>query len=445
MAVNRRYGPSTDGKPADKTTDFVHTKLSMPTDPDSFSPGSTFKVFTLIAAIEQGLPLSTTFNAPACYESAIYVNPPGNNCPEDPSGTGFRNAGDSEAGVFSLTTATWDSVNTYFIQLEERVGVLKVAEMARRLGVTSYRLRPYGEDDKGGVSDGEGSLTLGSHEASTLDMATAYATLAARGLRCYPRPVLSVTGGGRPVSYGAPEPCRQVVRPEVADTVSSVLQGVINRGTAARNGPIGRPAAGKTGTAENHSDAWFVGYVPQVAAAVTVADPRGTTKYPLQVSPYPPEGVPVPGWDARRPVFGGDLPTQIWARTMRDVLARENIPAVPLPPPDDTQPATSKVGVPDVVGQGLRAALVTLRGAGLSAHVGVAGGRGRRGTVVRTDPPPGAQVELGSSVTLFVARSGQGAQPLPAWAPPRRGAAGGTPFPLPAGPPILVTAGGTGR
>jgi len=178
-------------------------------------------------------------------------------------------------GGGDLTLATWQSVNTFYIQLEEQVGILNVAAMARTLGIPAARLAKVGPND--------GSLTLGTEVVSPLDMATAYATLAARGLRCDPRPVTSITSPtGQPVAYTRPGRCRQVIDPAVADTVTSVLEGVLTNGTGYPNAAtIGRPAAGKTGTNEGFSSAWFVGYTPQLSAAVELGDPRGGPTHPL--------------------------------------------------------------------------------------------------------------------------------------------------------------------
>ena len=97
-------------------------------------------------------------------------------------------------------------MNTYFVQLEKKVGMPKVRDMAQRLGVRSPSL----DGDAALV----GSLTLGSREVSPLDMATAYSTIAAHGLRCYPKPVLSmVTSTGKPVAYSGPPKCQQVLKP----------------------------------------------------------------------------------------------------------------------------------------------------------------------------------------------------------------------------------------
>lgn len=315
MAVNRVYGPTTDKKPVQTTADRVHTKLNYAVLP--FQAGSTYKLFTLAAALDSGIPLSTTFNSPNCYHSRVFQNP---------GGTCFHNAGDSEAGVFSMTQATADSVNTYFIQLEEKVGVLKARDMAKRLGVTTPLLDQVPAD--------QGSFTLGTTVTSPIQMATAYATIAAHGTRCMPKPVLDMTERNAKSPYTGPGgQCQQVLDPRIADTISNVLETVITSGTAARNGPIGRPAAGKTGTTEDNQSAWFIGYVPQLAAAVWVGDSRNPQQYPLHYSASTPEGVDVPGWGGGT-VFGGDLPTLAWSRAMRAATA--NLPVEQFPPPDQS-------------------------------------------------------------------------------------------------------------
>src|SRR6185437_3360511 len=105
----------------------------------------------------------------------------------------------------------------------------------------------------------------------------------------------------------------------------NLLEGPIAYGTAANNGQIGRPSAGKTGTTDNHYDAWFDGFIPQLAAAVWVGDGRSPTKYPLAVTATTPNGVDgIPIWPQYQEVFGGDLPTMIWANFMR--AASVNLP-----------------------------------------------------------------------------------------------------------------------
>jgi membrane peptidoglycan carboxypeptidase len=425
LAVNRAYGETADGQAPATTTDFVHTKEIYPTKETSFSPGSTFKTFALAAALEQHLPLTTTFMAPQCYKSGVFPNPQPKDC--------YSNADPNEAGFFSLTTATWHSVNTYYIQLAEKVGILKIAEMARRLGVTSCRvqeqqsnLRPDSPcHEIEGIGRVDGSSVIGSNEISTLDLATAYATIAARGRRCDPRFILSITqrvgGSDRPLPFSHPAGCQQVLDPQIADTVSAVLQGVITSGTAAANGQIGRPAAGKTGTAEDFSAASFVGYIPQLATAVTLADPRGPATHTLRNVLGDPH------------VYGGDFPTQIWARTMTRTIAGFNLPVQPLPLPDTTQPQVPKKVVPDVRGQTAELAQYFLSTQGFNVTMQPVIDPGPVGIVLGTSPQAGTEIALDQPVTLFVSggltatiqQPGTGQPPGPLVLDPGRGRGGG--------------------
>nr|MDT0664690.1 penicillin-binding transpeptidase domain-containing protein [Micromonospora sp. DSM 115978] len=151
-----------------------------------------------------------------------------------------------------------------------------VVDMAVRLGGPADRLDHVGPND--------GSLTIGSIPISPLDMANSYATLAAHGLRCAPRGLIDIhDSSGGVVIAPQPSTCEQTVSPEVADSVTAVLARVITSGTGYPNAyRIGRPAAGKTGTTDNYSSAWFVGYTPQMASAVVVADPVAPVDNPLR-------------------------------------------------------------------------------------------------------------------------------------------------------------------
>jgi len=309
MAVSRDYGTAPG-----------QTTVALPTQP-AFGPGSTFKAFTLTAALAQGLPLSTSYFAPACYVPTTFtIGTTSGRNPGDPNAgcaDGFANADPAEAATYAIPQATWQSVNTFYIQLEEQVGILNVAAMARTLGIPAARLAKVGPND--------GSLTLGTEVVSPLDMATAYATLAARGLRCDPRPLTAITPPtGQPVAFTAPAACHQVIDPAVADTVTSVLEGVLTSGTGYPNAAmIGRPAAGKTGTNEAFSSAWFVGYTPQLAAAVELGDPRGGPTHPLTDITI--------GGQSYAHVYGGDIPALIWGRTMYSALTDQPYAELPVP------------------------------------------------------------------------------------------------------------------
>ncbi|WP_416211281.1 penicillin-binding protein [Frankia sp. Cas3] len=407
LAVNRVYGPSSDGLAPDRTTDFTHTKQIIPLEETSFSPGSTFKVFTLAAAIEKGMPLGTTYYSPVCYHSNVFNNPRAEGSTRASPADCFGNADPTEAGLYSMTTATWHSVNTYYIQLAENVGIQNTAEMARRLGVTSCRVQDQTPTlsqrcPSGGIGSRDGSAVLGSNEISTMDLATAYATLAARGVRCDPQPFESITqrvgGTDRPVTYTTPQACRQVLAPDVADKVTSVLEGVILHGTGAKNAQIGRPAAGKTGTAQGFSTASFAGYIPQLSVAVTLADPRSPTTYPLR------------NVQGLNQVYGGDLPAAAWARTMRGTIDGLNLPVAAMPAPDDSEPNPPKEMLPDVVGQNVLLARVLLTAQGFRVTVQQVDNPAAAGTVLAMNPSGGQDVEAGSNVVLMVSQ-GPDSQP----------------------------------
>ncbi len=425
MAINRKYADTTDHLPLYGTVkgkhvesaDHYDTKFNYATAVPGYQPGSTFKLFTIAAALENGIPTSTTFNSPACIYLANFEgrNPTGLNrqCPSDtpgvvaPFGEGYANAGDSEAGTFNMAAATAQSVNTYFVQLEKKVGIRKVRDMAQRLGVRSPTLN----------GDGAiiGSLTLGAKEVNPLDMATAYATVAAHGLRCWPKPFLDMRDrDGKPVTYSGPGKCEQVLAPNIADTITSMLQGVITGGTAWANGQIGRPAAGKTGTTDNHYSAWFVGFIPQLVTAVWVGDSRNPTLYPMQYGPTTPDGTIVGGVQQGL-VFGGDLPTRVWASTMR--AASANLPVENFAGPDLSLQFGPSTTVPNVAGLDLATASAQLASAGFSPVDGGPVSSGAPfGTVAYTTPSGGFSVPQGSPVTIFTS-SGYVPPPAPAQQP----------------------------
>ena len=266
-----------------------------------FQAGSTFKVFVLAKALEQGIDLDLELTAPRVYRTTDNGKP-----------YEVHNALDSESGRFTLEQATWLSVNTWYMQLQERTGVQGPAELAEAMGV-----RRVGGEPLHRVP----SFTLGTNEVSPLAMAGAYATLAARGEHCPPYAVVAVEQPRYVGEGGAPAPhvardveaprCRRVLPQRVADTVTQVLRGVIHRGTGTAADP-GRPAAGKTGTVQDFSAAWFTGYTPDLAAAVWLGDPRGGFRHPLR-------HVEIDGTTYPR-VFGGGVPAQTWRALVRGAL-----------------------------------------------------------------------------------------------------------------------------
>ncbi|WP_052711289.1 transglycosylase domain-containing protein [Pseudofrankia sp. DC12] len=328
MAENRNFGDDTAQN---------QTKINLVTDAvkgGGFEPGSAFKAFTMAAALEQGYGLSTQFYSPSCLNPDTWpeitsIFPKGrSDDPQDTCQQGYSNSSESESGLYDMRNGTWDSVNTYYIQLEAKVGVMNVAAMAERLGIPKTDMSSI-------LGPTFGGLTLSQDtRIAPLDMANAYAVFADGGKYCTPRFVTSAIDSSKENVDIAPKPdCKQVISEGIADTVASVLAGVITNGTGSPNANIGRPAAGKTGTNDNYSSAWFVGFTPQMAAAVALGDPRGS-KYNLA-------GLKADGktWPE---VFGGGLPALIFSRTLKTAL--QGTPVEPLPKADPTVAQGTKGG-----------------------------------------------------------------------------------------------------
>jgi penicillin-binding protein 1A len=266
--------------------------------------GSSFKPFVLATAILHGISLYSSFSGPpsliipdrACY------GPQG---PWD-----VHNYADENGGYMNLLNATANSVNTIFAQLVAKVGPWNVVPVAHRMGITT-KLQPVC------------SITLGTQPVNPLEMTDAYATLAAHGIHHDPQAFELVRAPDGSVIGKLNAPGAQAIPRSVADQVTYALEGVVQHGTGTA-AYFGRPAAGKTGTAENFQDAWFCGYVPQLATCVWVGYPKA--EIPL----YDVEGVGA--------VFGGSLPAEIWHRFMS--TATSGMPALGFPTPQITGAVT---------------------------------------------------------------------------------------------------------
>lgn len=311
MAVNRYFSEQEGAS---------HTKVNLPLGGSSgMQAGSAFKPFVLAAALKQGLPLDTTFNAPGTYTSKVFKNCNGRSCDEFYT---VRNAGDSSAGRHDLVSGTRNSVNTFYLQLLEKTGVEQPAQIAE-----SFGLRQFEDGAPTGRLHRGGSFVLGVNEVSPLAMSAAYAALAARGTYCPPRPVTSIRDEDGSEIPLPPQTCTQVLEPEIVDTMASIMRGTIDGpwSRTARRASIGRPVAGKTGTTNGSKAAWFVGWTPQIAAAVWVGKPV----------PEPLQRITVNGQYYPQ-VYGGSLPAPIWSTIMKQVMAP--VPVADLPPPAISKP-----------------------------------------------------------------------------------------------------------
>jgi penicillin-binding protein 1A len=260
-------------------------------------PGSTFKAFVLTSAIAQGMNPYETY-----YTSAPFTYQP------DPNSEPWQvhTYSNTYAGSSSVASATLRSDNSVFAQLTLDTGPANVAEMAYRLGIRQSKLPIVP------------SLGLGSASISPLEMANAYATLAAGGVHSDPLAITKVVlaDGTVDQSAGWGKPNRTRVIPDwVASEVTKILEENMLAGTAT-GAYFGRPAAAKTGTTEDHADGWLCGYTPQLTTAVWVGYSSG------EIPMYSVHGVAV---------AGGNLPADIWHEFMQGALW--NVRVLDFPPP----------------------------------------------------------------------------------------------------------------
>jgi 1A family penicillin-binding protein len=378
--------------------------------------GSAFKPFALVTALENGILPSETYPAP----SSIVMDDPPCGSPSDPWSV-QNYEGQSFGGSISVEQATISSVNVVYAQLIRDLHPKRVVEVAHRMGIRSH-LRPYC------------SAVLGANEVSTLEMSSAYGTLAAGGYRHPPFAIERIEDALGNVIFETSTVGRRAIDPDVAWTATQILGKVLTDGTGT-GAYIGRPAAGKTGTAQEWRDAWFVGFIPQLTAAVWVGFPQG------QISMVAPR-VRIAH------VTGGSFPAQIWKAFMlalkdripvrgftppsedtvlvpidvrRGCVATESTPEediryirfVPGTQPTDqceyptVAPSPVTIAVPDVVGLSLEDASTILEEEGLVADLSYrADPTAEPDTVLEQDPAPGTEIAPGSVVSLVVSTTG---------------------------------------
>ena len=320
--VNLALGGCPKYPPVDPTTGKVVSDAQIKvraacwTDPTAEIPGggpgrqtgSSFKAYTLAAALEQGIPPTKVYRAPREYAIPNCVKTRYNDCAP------IQNSEGEGGGSKTLKEATAESINTVFVQVEQDAGISNVAEMAKKLGVGGAWYAP----SQHGLT-----YTLGVLDTPPLDMAAAYSVFANRGLRAPASPIFKVVDSqGKVVidNTKSKDNAKRVIDEAVADNETDVLRGVIDHGTGT-GANIGRPAAGKTGTGQGFTNAWFVGYTPTLSTAVWMGNTTG--QGPKQALLHI-KGVPK--------VFGGTIPARTWKAFMSEAL--KNVPIT-----DFSQPA----------------------------------------------------------------------------------------------------------
>jgi len=265
------------------------------------STGSAFKPITLATALDEGASLYSSFYGP----SELYITDPQCATAGGPNGYwDVHNSGDESVGTTNLLGATAGSINTIFAQLIAKAGVRRVQQMAHWMGVTST-----GSDFKPVCA-----MTLGSVGFTPLELTDVYATIASGGIHHAPQAFETVRGPNAKVLGKITPTGKEVLAPNLDAELTYAMEGVITHGTGTA-AYIGRPAAGKTGTAENYQDAWFCGFVPQLATCVWVGYPAGE--------------IPLLNVEGVGQVFGGTLPAQIWRNFMEPAVAPWPVKALP--------------------------------------------------------------------------------------------------------------------
>jgi membrane peptidoglycan carboxypeptidase len=274
--------------------DFVVRQLNDATQSIALA-GSTFKPFALIAALEQGIPLTSMWNGdtPQTF---------------DDLGKPYTvdNYGGEGWGQVDLLTATQHSINTVYVPLGIKAGLDRVVDVARRAGIPeNVALMPTP------------SVSLGVASPHVIDVANAYATFAANGIYSKPYLVAQVIGPNKGVLYEGKAQTQEVFSKEVMADLTYALKSVVNGGTGAAALGLGRPAAGKTGTSQSNASAWFSAYTPNLAASVALF--RDSASESLN------------GIGGLTSVTGGSFPARIWTAFMKGALKDQPVMEFPAP------------------------------------------------------------------------------------------------------------------
>ena len=298
--------------------DFGEMKFNLATQ-GKRQPGSTFKVFALMAALEQGISPYTTFNPNGTVVFDIVGSEPWE--VSNYLGTSY------EVNELSIFEATVKSVNVVYAQIIMRVGAYSVVKIAKDMGITTP-LNPY-------PAIGLGGLTIG---VSPLETCTAFSTIANYGVRHDPVAILKVTDKDGNILQEYEEEKIQVLSAINAYRAIEILQQVMLRGTGTRARLDDRPCAGKTGTTQEAENAWFTGFTPNLAACVWMG--------------YPEENIKMGVIHDMR-VQGGAHPAMIWKLFMEEAI--KNLPVEDfIRPQEDTvsiqitaNPETGEIMIPN--------------------------------------------------------------------------------------------------
>jgi YD repeat-containing protein len=346
--------------------------------------GSAFKPMALVTALEYGAEAGWPITLGTYWDQ---TSPQRIECgyPCSPQGDVWtvRNAGGGGSGIRTLESATYSSINTVYAQVSLATGPANIVEMAHRLGIDSP-LNPVL------------SIALGTQTVSPFEMAAAYSTIANFGEKVEPYLIERIEDAEGNVIFEHEVMREQVIDRSMAAAVVKTLEKVITQGTATRAN-IGRPAAGKTGTAQNFRDVWFMGFIPQYTTAVWSGFPDAAVEL-VDFTVHNDET----GQDQYYSrAFGGTLSAPIWKQFMEYITA--DLPVADFPEDPEGTSAYFRVPtveVPDVSGLSTSEARTEIQRAGLVANITTVASTEPEGTFLGQSPSPGAEISQGKSVTV---------------------------------------------
>jgi len=360
--------------------------------------GSSFKPFALVTALERGSKTGLQISLGSYYDQ---TSPQKLDCGFPCSQQGniwtVRNAGSGGSGLRTLEQATYFSTNTVYAQVSLQVGAENIADTAHRMGIES-------------PLNAVPSIALGTQSVSPLEMASAYSTLANYGERVEKYLIEKIEDENGNIIYEHEVERSRVLDEALTASVVKTMEKVVSQGTATRAN-IGRPQAGKTGTAQNFRDVWFMGFIPQYTTAVWVGHADAQI-----------EMVNFKVWDdvnqreqSYSRAFGGTLAAPIWKQFM--LYVTKDLPVIDFPPDPEGvgkyfQIPTTEV--PDVTGMSESEATTAILHAGLRPNIVlVATTDPPKGSFISQSPSPGTEVRQGGSVTVRF--SGGEAALMPNW------------------------------
>jgi membrane peptidoglycan carboxypeptidase len=386
MSVNRVFGYDAN--------DPAQESYNLNVAPSQGS-GSTYKVFVAAAALARGYSTSYTLTTSDPYTSRVYKK--SGDIPYR-----VENAG-SYRSTLDMTTALYQSSNTYFLGLEDALGsVEEPVRMAERMGLFQFSPPELPQQI---IADNRGSFTFGAEATSPLGLASAYSTLAASGTQCDVLPVTAILDrhgeplvgdDGRPVLDG--DNCTpEAIPPGVANTLNQMLRKDVEPGwggqTARRAYVPGHQIAGKTGTSQKNYSIAFVGYTPEITASVMVLNPK--------------ENQDVGG-------FGGGKGASIWHDAMAPILDARG--SRDFPPADPVVVAGNTRSVPWC--SSVDSCQSTLRGAGFQVATLRVDSDLVEGAIVNTSPPRGGRAVDGQLITILISNGSAYVPPPPPPPPP---------------------------